>query len=434
MVGDPDAQGAALETIVITSALAERPARAANYAGESDGLQRLAQLLADNPNALLQRLLELAREFCAADSAGVALLEQAADRAAECRWVAVSGRLAPHLGSVKPRDFSPCGLCLDRGSPQLFDRPARYYDHLAPLEICEALVVEFHHGGEQLGTLWIASHAPDRHFDREDARTLANLASFCAAALCVQRLRAQAEAVNDAKDRLLLKVAHEMKQPVHAIVGWVEMLRRGVLEASTLPTAYEAIEQNARTQDQLLSDLLDLSRLSEGALRVELQPVDVCAVVERLVQNLVPLSLARRVTVKCELHRPVRFAMADAKRVRQILSNLVLNAIKFTPENGNVTITVREADDWVQIVVNDTGVGVSPEFLHAMFDPFQQGDTRVTGRERGVGIGLTIVRELVEACGGSVRAESDGLGYGTKMIVQLPICDVLASDLLSPSC
>lgn len=225
-----------------------------------------------------------------------------------------------------------------------------------------------------------------------------------------------------------------MKQPVHAIVGWVEMLRRGVLDPPTLPAAYEAIEQNARAQDQLLSDLLDLSQLSEGALRIELQPVDVCTVVERLVQNLTPLSLARRVTVKCELHRPVRFAMADARRVRQILSNLVLNAIKFTPERGAVTITVREVDEWVQIVVNDTGVGVSPEFLRAMFDPFQQGDTRVTGRERGVGIGLTIVRELVESCGGSVRAESEGPGHGTTMIVQLPICDGPATDRFSTSC
>jgi signal transduction histidine kinase len=429
MIGDPDPQAATLETIVITPALAQRPSRPPNYAGESDALQRLAQLLADNPTGLLERLLDLAREFCAADSSGVALLEQPAYGAPELRWLAVSGPLALHVGSVKPRDFSPCGLCLDRGSPQLFDRPARHYAYLAPLGIFEALVIEFRHGGEQLGTLWVASHAADRRFDREDARILATFAAFSAAALSVQRLRARIETINDTKDRLLLKVSHELKQPVHAIVGWVEMLRRGVLDPATLPMAYEAIEQNARTQDQLLSDLLDLSHLSEGALRVERQPVDVCAAVEQLVQSLVPLSLARRVTVKCELHRPVRFAMADGPRVRQILSNLVLNAIKFTPEDGSVTIAVREADDWVQIVVNDTGVGVPPEFLQAMFDPFRQGEPRVTGRERGVGIGLTIVRELVEACGGSVRAESRGVGQGTTMIVQLPICEVPATGL-----
>jgi len=157
-------------------------------------------------------------------------------------------------------------------------------------------------------------------------------------------------------------------------------------------------------------------------LRVDLQPVDVCAVAESLVEGLVPLSMKHDVTVTCDLERPVRFALADEHRLRQILSNLALNAIKFTPQSGRVAIVVREADDRVEIVVRDTGVGVAPEFLRSMFEPFQQGIHSVTGREQGLGIGLTIVRELVEACGGTIRAHSEGLGRGTTMVVRLPLC------------
>jgi len=189
-----------------------------------------------------------------------------------------------------------------------------------------------------------------------------------------------------------------------------------------LSAAYEAMDQTARSQDALLSQLLDLSRIRGGALRVDLQPVDVCALVESLIESLVPLSKRHEVTVKCDLERPVRFAIADEQRLRQILSNLVLNAIKFTPQSGHVTITVREVEDRVEVVVRDTGVGVAPEFLRSMFEPFQQGIHTVTGREQGLGIGLTIVRELVEACGGTIRAHSDGIGRGTTMAVQLPIC------------
>jgi len=370
-------------------------------------------------------LLTLARESRDADSSGVTLIEHGDDGSDVLRWVAVSGPLSRHVGRTTPRDRSGCGICLDRASPQLFVNPARHFPDLAalgPPAIHEALVVEFHHAGEQLGTLWVVAHRPERHFDPEDARILSNLAGFSAAALRVQRLRVQAEAANQAKDRLLVRISHELRQPLHTLLGWIDMLRKGAVESDKLSAAYEAMDQTARSQDALLSQLLDLSRIRGGALRVDLQPVDVCALVESLIESLVPLSKRHEVTVKCDLERPVRFAIADEQRLRQILSNLVLNAIKFTPQSGHVTITVREVEDRVEVVVRDTGVGVAPEFLRSMFEPFQQGIHTVTGREQGLGIGLTIVRELVEACGGTIRAHSDGIGRGTTMALQLPIC------------
>jgi signal transduction histidine kinase len=424
MHDDPGASAASLDDVLITRELFGRPPRAPDFAGESDALQRLVQLLADDPDALLQRLLSIAREFCQADSAGVTLVEPGSDGGEHLRWVAVAGPLSKHVGRVTPRARSACGVCLDRASPQLFVNPARHFSDLGslgPPTIHEALVVEFHHAGEQLGTLWVVAHRPDRRFDPEDARILSNLASFSAAALCVQRLRTQAEAASDAKERLLVRISHDLRQPLHTILGWIDMLRRSAIDEDKLQAAYEAMDQTARSQDALLSQLVDLSRIRGGALRMDLQPVDVCAVVEALVQSLVPMSMSHGVTVKCELHHPVRFAMADEQRLRQILSNLVLNAIKFTPKSGHVTITVREVQDEVEVLVEDTGVGVAPEFLRSMFEPFQQGIHSVSGREQGLGIGLTIVRELVEACGGSIQAHSEGIGRGTTMVVHLPI-------------
>jgi len=425
MNDDPGVSVASLDDVLITRELFGRPARQSDFGDESAALQRLVQLLADDPDALLQRLLTLARESCDADSSGVTLIEHGDDGSDVLRWVAVSGPLSRHVGRTTPRDRSGCGICLDRASPQLFVNPARHFPDLAalgPPAIHEALVVEFHHAGEQLGTLWVVAHRPERHFDPEDARILSNLAGFSAAALRVQRLRVQAEAANQAKDRLLVRISHELRQPLHTLLGWIDMLRKGAVDSDKLSAAYEAMDQTARSQDALLSQLLDLSRIRGGALRVDLQPVDVCALVESLIESLVPLSKRHEVTVKCDLERPVRFAIADEQRLRQILSNLVLNAIKFTPQSGHVTITVREVEDRVEVVVRDTGVGVAPEFLRSMFEPFQQGIHTVTGREQGLGIGLTIVRELVEACGGTIRAHSDGIGRGTTMALQLPIC------------
>jgi signal transduction histidine kinase len=416
---------ASLDDVLITRELFGRPGRPADFAGESEALQRLVQLLADDPEVLLQRLLALARQFCDADSAGVTLLERADDGSEVLRWVAAAGPLSKHVGGLSPREGSAFGVCLERASPQLFVNPARHFPDLAalaPPTIHEALIVEFHHAGEQLGTLFVTAHQPEKHFDPEDARILMNLASFSAAALCVQRLRVQAEEASQAKERLLVRISHDLRQPLHALLGWLEMLRRGSVEEDKLRGAYDAMDQTARAQDALLSQLVELSRIRGGALRVDLQPVDVCAVVESLIESIVPLSMKHDVTVKCELERPVRFALADEHRLRQILSNLVLNAIKFTPKSGHVTIVVREVDDRVEIVVRDTGVGVAPEFLRSMFEPFQQGIHSVSGREQGLGIGLTIVRELVEACGGTIRAHSEGIGRGTTMVVRLPLC------------
>src|SRR4029078_12148813 len=195
MSDDPGVSVASLDDVLITRELFGRTARQSDFGVESAALQRLVQLLGDDPDALLQRLLTLARESCDADSSGVTLIEHGDDGSDVLRWVAVSGALSRHGAGTPPRDRSGCGICLDRASPQLFVNPARHFPDLAalvPPAIHEALVVEFHHAGEQLGTLWVVAHRPERHFDPEDARILSNLAGFSAAALRGERLRGPA--------------------------------------------------------------------------------------------------------------------------------------------------------------------------------------------------------------------------------------------------
>jgi signal transduction histidine kinase len=411
-----------LEGVLITRDLWDRPARPPDYACEAEALHRFTQLLGNDADPILQQLLVLALDCCAADSSGVSLIESGSDGAQVLRCVAAAGPLAPLQGTTTSRGASPCGVCLDLQAPQLFDMPARHFTGLAPFtspEIYETLVVELGTAKDAaFGTLWIAAHAPERRFDGEDARMLSHLSSFTAAALRIQR-RGGSTGAGELQDQILVQIAHDLRQPLTGIMGWIELLRADRVAPDRIPDAYDAIRRNALAQDRLLSDLLDLSRIRAGTLNVELQPVDVCAVVEDVIASFMPASLSHEVSLDCTVEHPVRLVIADQHRLRQIVSNLILNALKFTPPSGRATVKVRERDDHVEIVVQDTGVGMSREFLDVVFEPYRQGTEVVSGRARGVGIGLTIVRQLVEACGGTIEADSAGVGLGTTMKVRL---------------
>ena len=413
-----------LEGVLITRDLWDRPARPPDYACEAEALHRFTQLLGNDADLILQQLLVLALDCCAADSSGVSLIEPGADGAQVLRCVAAAGPLAPLKGTTTPRGDSACGVCLDLQAPQLFDMPARHFTGLAPStspEIYEMLVVELGTARDAaFGTLWIAAHTPERRFDGEDARMLSHLSSFTAAALRIQRRGGATPAgERELQDQILVQIAHDLRQPLTGIMGWIELLLANRVAPDRIPLAYDSIRRSALAQDRLLSDLLDLSRIRAGTLQVELEPVDVCAVVEDVIASFVPASLSHEVSLECAIERPVRLAIADQHRLRQIVSNLILNALKFTPPSGRATVKVREGEGFVEIVVQDTGVGMSPEFLNVVFEPYRQGTEVVSGRARGVGIGLTIVRQLVEACGGTIEADSAGVGRGTTMTVRL---------------
>ncbi len=236
-----------------------------------------------------------------------------------------------------------------------------------------------------------------------------------------QAARAEAEEANRSKDEFLAMVSHELRTPLNAITGWASMLSAGTLDRSRRKRAVETIERNARAQKQLVEDLLDVTRIVSGKLRIERGRLDVASIVELALESVRPSAEAKGLELVSEISPNLPVIIGDAERVQQIVWNLLTNAIKFTPENGRVTLTVSVDGGAVRIVVTDTGVGITPEFLPHVFERFRQADASATRPQGGLGLGLAIVRHLVGLHGGTIEAKSDGLGKGATFSVRLPI-------------
>ena len=245
-----------------------------------------------------------------------------------------------------------------------------------------------------------------------------------AAVILEQRLRerdAAAEALSRAKDDLVATVSHELRTPLNAIYGWVAMLRTGSLDPARQQHALQVIERNARAQSQVVEDLLDMSSIVHGRLRLETRPVDVGAVVRSAVDLVVPAAGERRTSIVVrDPERPLIVA-GDPGRLQQIVWNLVSNALKFTPAEGRIEVTTAAEGDYAVVTVSDNGEGIAPEFLPHVFDRFRQENERVTRTHSGLGIGLALARHLTELQGGAIEARSKGKGTGSTFIVRLPL-------------
>jgi signal transduction histidine kinase/ActR/RegA family two-component response regulator len=237
--------------------------------------------------------------------------------------------------------------------------------------------------------------------------------------------RSEAERATRLKDEFVATLSHELRTPLNAIVGWASILRRD-RRTETVKQGVEVIERNAKVQARMVEDLLDMSRILSGKLAMELQRTDLSVVIEAAVAAVRPASDAKNVRLHTAIG-PTPAVNADPGRLQQVLWNLLVNAIKFTPQNGMVTVLVREAElqgrRSVEISVTDSGQGIEPKFLPFVFDRFRQADASTTRRHGGLGLGLSIVKSLVEMHQGSVEAMSDGEGQGSTFIVNLPLAD-----------
>ncbi len=231
----------------------------------------------------------------------------------------------------------------------------------------------------------------------------------------------QAEAASRMKDQFLATLSHELRTPLNAILGWTQILRTGLADAGTLAQGLEAIERSGHAQAQLVDDLLDVSSLLSGKLRLEVESVSLPEVVEEALAAVAPAAEARKVRVESHLGPVAGAVTGDPRRLRQVVWNLVSNAVKFTPEGGRVEVRLERVGTRAELRVSDTGEGIDPEFLPYVFDLFRQADASTTRRHGGLGLGLSIVRQIVEMHGGTVRTGSEGEGKGAAFTVSLPL-------------
>ena len=236
-----------------------------------------------------------------------------------------------------------------------------------------------------------------------------------------QAARTEAEQANRAKDEFLAMLSHELRTPLNAVYGWARMLRQGRLDTGTAARALEVIERNASAQVQLIEDLLDISRVITGKMRLDVRPVDLPSVVAGAVDSVRPAAEARGIKLGTQLDPAAGPVSGDPERLQQIIWNLLSNAVKFTPRGGRVDIDVAPTDGHVEIVVRDTGQGIAADVLPYVFDRFRQGDSSSTRAHGGLGLGLALVRHLTELHGGTVTAASEGVGRGATFVVRLPI-------------
>ncbi len=248
-----------------------------------------------------------------------------------------------------------------------------------------------------------------------------------------QEARRQAEIANRTKDEFLATVSHELRTPLNAILGWTRMLRTGAVEPKALTRVLETIERNARVQTQLVEDILDVSRIIAGKLRLHVRKTDLHGVARSALDAVRPAAEAKGVLLMADLAPGSAEFCGDPDRIQQVIWNLLSNAIKFTPREGRVELRIQRVQSDVQITVEDTGAGIAPVFLPHVFNRFWQADSSMTRAQGGLGLGLAIVRHLVEVHGGTVKAESEGEGKGARFTVRMPVRAVVPVAVVPPA-
>jgi PAS domain S-box-containing protein len=243
-----------------------------------------------------------------------------------------------------------------------------------------------------------------------------------------QAARAQAEGANRTKDEFLAIVSHELRSPLNAMLGWARVLRSGNVDEETQRHAVSVIEQSAEMQSRLIEDLIDSARIASGQLRIESRPVNLNPVIQSAVDTVHPVAESKGVEIWTELDMQAGIITGDAERMQQIVWNLLSNAVKFTPKGGRVEAKLSRQDPWVTMTVKDTGRGIKAADIPFIFDRFRQADSSSTRRAGGLGLGLSLVKNLVELHGGRITAESAGEGKGATFTVKLPLRAVSGAE------
>jgi PAS domain S-box-containing protein len=288
--------------------------------------------------------------------------------------------------------------------------------------ICVPLVA----GGRAMGAITLVTAESNRRYTEDDLRFAEDIASRAAMAVENAQSYRQLQHANRLKDEFLATLSHELRTPLNAILGYARMVRGGLISGEKSERALETIARNATTLTQMVDDLLDVSRIVSGRMRLNVQPIELPLVVQEAIETMTPAAEAKRLKIHAVIDPQVGPIAGDPDRLRQIIWNLLSNAVKFTPKDGRVQVRLERINSNVEITVSDTGVGITPEFLPHIFERFRQAEAGLSRQYSGLGLGLAIVRNLVEMHGGTVSASSDGPGTGATFRVRLPVMIVHA--------
>lgn len=307
------------------------------------------------------------------------------------------------------------------------ERDAEHLDRLGQLNAQSYIIVPLIAHDRKLGTIALVWAQPERHYTSVDLMMAVELAQRVAIAIDNGQLYYEAQEANRIKDEFLAVVSHELRTPLNAILGWAQILRNRKLNDATMAKAVETIERNAKSQGKLIEDILDISRIIRGKLQLNIYPLHLVPVIDAVIENVRPTAEIKDIQIDSILEPSVGQVMGDPERLQQIVWNLLSNAVKFTPRGGRVEVRLEQSTanplgyPCAEITVKDTGQGIRPDFLPYVFERFRQADGATTRSHGGLGLGLAIVRQLVEMHNGTVYAASEGGSRGATFTVQLPI-------------
>jgi PAS domain S-box-containing protein len=449
-----------LEDLVLAEDLANRAALAVDNARLYRAEQQTRQT-AERTSDLLRRLQSVSESLSQAltpDQVATAVVEQGLNSlGAHAGTVVCLTDTGDELEIVGTVNFSeeivnkwkrfplsdsvPIADAIREKAPVIVESFAEWKEHypgLGPLAsvtgsqalVAFPLIVE----GRMIGAMGLSFPKPQKFSDDDRAFMLA-LAQQCAQALerarlyeTEQQLRTQAEAANRMKDEFLATVSHELRTPLTAIVGWSNMLITNKFSQEVTSRAIQTIERNAKAQAQIIEDLLDVSRIITGKLNLNSSPIQLELIIKTALESLQPAADGKEIKIKSNFDSEPGIVFGDMDRLQQVMWNLLSNAIKFTPEGGEVNVAMENGESHLYISVSDTGRGIEKEFLPFVFERFSQADGTSTRKYGGLGLGLAIVRHLVELHGGTVKVESAGINRGTTFTVSLPLLTRQESD------
>lgn len=427
-------------------------------AADFNDMQRLHDLstrliFEDDVQVLFNEITAAAIAIMKADAGTIQLLDTQTNELILLSAQGLEQTLIDHFQCVSASSYTSCGIALINGvrtwvdfnEPGIHDLDMSIKIHRdAGLRSAQSTLLITRSGRKigMLSTHWRDHHRPtERELRFLDllTRQAADLierrqteSALQAATAEAQRRAQEAEAANRIKDEFLAVLSHELRSPLNPILGWTQLLQNSKLDATRQREALNTIERNAKLQTQLIEDLLDISRIMQGKLSLTATSVSLTFVISAAVETVRLAAEAKNIQIILDLAPAVAPIHGDAARLQQVVWNLLTNAVKFTPNNGQVTIKLQQLDQLAQIQVIDTGKGINPQFLPYVFEYFRQEDGSTTRKFGGLGLGLAIVRQIVEMHGGTVRAQSQGEGQGATFIVQLPTMQQAASIVPKP--